>query len=58
MRKVGGITLAQNEESAVVYGMPKEASQQGAVVLEMTPPEMIVQLLTIGKNYTASKKRK
>jgi two-component system chemotaxis response regulator CheB len=55
MRKVGGMTLAQNEESSVVYGMPKEASARGAVVLEMTPPEMIVQLLTIGKNYTASK---
>jgi two-component system chemotaxis response regulator CheB len=57
MRKVGGITLAQNEESSVVYGMPKEASAQGAVVLEMTPPEMIVQLLSIGKNYTAIKNR-
>jgi two-component system chemotaxis response regulator CheB len=57
MRKVGGITLAQNEESSVVYGMPKEATARGAVVLEMTPPEMIVQLLSIGKNYTASKKR-
>jgi two-component system chemotaxis response regulator CheB len=57
MRKVGGITLAQSEESSVVYGMPKEASKQGAVVMEMTPPEMIVQLLSIGKNYTAVKKR-
>jgi two-component system chemotaxis response regulator CheB len=56
MRKVGGITLAQSEESSVVYGMPKEASKQGAVVMEMTPPEMIVQLLSIGKNYTAVKK--
>ncbi|MCP4200189.1 MAG: chemotaxis-specific protein-glutamate methyltransferase CheB [Proteobacteria bacterium] len=57
MRKAGGITLAQNEESSVVYGMPKEASAKGAVVLEMTPPEMIVQLLSIGKNYTALKNR-
>ncbi len=56
MRKVGGITLAQNEESSVVYGMPKQASKQGAVVMEMTPPEMIVQLLSIGKNYAASNK--
>jgi len=31
MRKVGARTLAQDEQSCVVYGMPKEAVQRGAV---------------------------
>ncbi|HEY0845658.1 MAG TPA: chemotaxis response regulator protein-glutamate methylesterase [Noviherbaspirillum sp.] len=31
MRKAGAHTVAQDEESCVVYGMPKEAVQRGAV---------------------------
>ncbi len=31
MRKAGACTLGQDEESCVVYGMPKEAAAQGAV---------------------------
>lgn len=36
MRKAGAHTLAQDEESCVVYGMPKEAVKRGAV--ERTVP--------------------
>lgn len=32
MRKAGAYTVAQDEESCVVYGMPKEAVKRGAVV--------------------------
>jgi two-component system chemotaxis response regulator CheB len=31
MRKAGAATLAQDEASCVVYGMPKEAVKRGAV---------------------------
>jgi two-component system chemotaxis response regulator CheB len=31
MRKGGGRTIAQDEASCVVYGMPKEAVRSGAV---------------------------
>jgi two-component system chemotaxis response regulator CheB len=31
MRKAGAQTLAQDEKSCVVYGMPKEANKRGAV---------------------------
>jgi two-component system chemotaxis response regulator CheB len=31
MRKAGALTLAQDEESCVVYGMPKEAVKRGGV---------------------------
>ena len=32
IRKVGGMTIAQNEESCVVYGMPKAAIERGYAV--------------------------
>jgi two-component system chemotaxis response regulator CheB len=31
MKEIGAYTLAQNEESCVVFGMPKEAIKMGAV---------------------------
>lgn len=36
MRDAGALTLAQDAESCVVYGMPKEALQRGAAVREVT----------------------
>ena len=51
MRRAGAVTLAQNEQSSVVYGMPKEAGRKGAVLVELDPPGMIKQLRTIGKKH-------
>lgn len=34
MKQSGAVTIAQNEESCVVYGMPKEAVKLGAVDME------------------------
>jgi two-component system chemotaxis response regulator CheB len=42
MRKAGAHTVAQDEESCVVFGMPKEAIKRGAV-------ERIVPLSQIGR---------
>jgi len=42
MRKNGARTLAQDEDSCIVYGMPKEAAEQGAV-------EKIIPLSEIAK---------
>jgi len=36
MRDTGATTLGQDEESCVVYGMPKEAMARGAVGQEMS----------------------
>jgi two-component system chemotaxis response regulator CheB len=36
MRKAGAMTLGQDEESCVVYGMPKEAVKRGAVAKTVT----------------------
>ncbi len=53
MRKAGARTVAQDEESCVVYGMPKEAVKKGAV--EKTVPlkaidrEILQQLASHGR---------
>jgi two-component system chemotaxis response regulator CheB len=36
MRKAGAQTVAQDEESCVVFGMPKEAIKRGGVVKTVT----------------------
>ena len=36
MRRAGAQTLGQNEESCVVYGMPKAANERGAVEAEVS----------------------
>jgi len=44
MREQGGITIAQNRESSVVFGMPGEAIRIDAAQY-ILPPEGIIQLL-------------
>ncbi|RZI44060.1 chemotaxis response regulator protein-glutamate methylesterase [Herbaspirillum sp. HC18] len=52
MRQAGALTLAQDEESCVVYGMPKEAVQRGAaekiVPLQGIAREILHQLAVNG----------
>jgi two-component system chemotaxis response regulator CheB len=42
---MGGITIAQDESSSLIYGMPKAAAETGcldmALPLEMIPPELV-----------------
>ena len=42
MREAGARTIGQNEESCVVYGMPKEAAKIGAVEKEV-PLDRVAQ---------------
>jgi two-component system chemotaxis response regulator CheB len=44
MRENGAHTIAQDEDSCVVFGMPKEAIQQGAVE-KIVPLERVTQTL-------------
>lgn len=40
IRRAGGFTLAQDEETCVVFGMPREAVRRGAVNKSMAPASM------------------
>jgi two-component system chemotaxis response regulator CheB len=40
IRRAGGFTLAQDEETSVVFGMPREAVRRGAVDRSMSPASM------------------
>ena len=45
IHQMGGITLAQDEETSLIYGMPKAAAETGCIdmvlPLESIPPELI-----------------
>jgi two-component system, chemotaxis family, protein-glutamate methylesterase/glutaminase len=44
IKKMGGLTIAQDQNSSAVYGMPAEAVKLGCVDREL-PPKEIAQLL-------------
>jgi len=47
IREMGGITLAQDEESSLIYGMPKAAAETGCVDIVLSLdniPEELVRL--------------
>jgi two-component system, chemotaxis family, protein-glutamate methylesterase/glutaminase len=46
IRRAGGLTIAQDEETSVVYGMPREAMLIGAA-------ERILPLAHIGPSFAA-----
>ena len=45
LKNNGVLTLAQNEESCIVYGMPKEAVKAGAACKILTPEEMVKEIM-------------
>jgi two-component system chemotaxis response regulator CheB len=53
VREAGGHTMAESKESAVVFGMPREAAESGAVeeVLPLAeiPQALIRMLASIGR---------
>ena len=48
MRRAGARTLAQNEETCVVYGMPKEAVKRGAVEKTIPLEGVAAEIRTFG----------
>jgi len=44
IRDAGGLTFVQDEESCVIYGMPKAADDLGAAQAMMNPSEMVTAL--------------
>lgn len=49
MKKAGAITIAQNQESSVVFGMPGEALRLEAACCYLAPPEIGTILKEIGE---------
>jgi two-component system, chemotaxis family, protein-glutamate methylesterase/glutaminase len=50
MKSRGALTLAQNKESSVVFGMPGEAVNLNAATYILSPPEIASFLNTLSKN--------
>lgn len=48
LRKRGAYTIAESEETAVVYGMPKEAFIRGGAVKKLPFPEIVKEILKFG----------
>ena len=54
MRQMGCLTLAQDEASCVVFGMPKEAIQRGAAARTLPLNKMAAEITAFGRNTAAS----
>jgi two-component system chemotaxis response regulator CheB len=44
MREAGAHTVGQDEESSIVYGMPKEAFKRGAVQKQLPLSQMAAEI--------------
>jgi two-component system chemotaxis response regulator CheB len=40
LREAGGLTIAQDEESSIIFGMPGEAIRQGAAEYVLSPDQI------------------
>ena len=49
IKKIGGITIAQDAESSVIYGMPKAAYETGAVDMVLPPEKIQEKLIQLTK---------
>jgi len=53
MRKSGAYTIAQDQESCIVYGMPNEAVKRNAVKRVLTPDQIAQYLVELGTTRKA-----
>jgi len=49
LKKAGAYTLAENEESAVVYGMPKEAAERGGATKVLPFNKILEEIIHYGQ---------
>ena len=47
IKRIGGITIAQDEKTSSIFGMPKEAIDTGCVDMVLTPQEIREKLIEI-----------
>lgn len=48
LKKRGAYTIGESDETAVVYGMPKEAFTRGGVVKQLPFPKILTEILKFG----------
>ena len=53
MKRAGGMTLAQDEETSVVYGMPREAIRLGAAQRILPLPAFAKTLIALATTHHA-----
>ncbi len=54
MRQMGSLTLAQDEASCIVFGMPKEAIQRGGAVRTLPLNKMAGEIVAFARKTTSS----
>jgi two-component system, chemotaxis family, protein-glutamate methylesterase/glutaminase len=47
IKRIGGVTMAQDQKSSTIYGMPKAAAQTGAVDFVLPPKRIAEQLVEL-----------
>lgn len=47
IKAIGGMTIAQDEKSSIIFGMPKEAIETGCIDLILSPKEINEKLLQV-----------
>jgi len=47
IKKIGGTTIAQNEETSIIFGMPKEAIDSGMVDFVLSPESIRNKLIQL-----------
>jgi two-component system chemotaxis response regulator CheB len=47
IKKIGGVTIAQDEKTSSIFGMPKEAVDTGCVDMVLTPDEIRTKLIEL-----------
>lgn len=57
LREKGGVTIAQNRESCIVFGMPGEAVRIGAADYVLSPEEIVTMLIRLAAARTGSTTR-
>ena len=58
LRRAGGLTIAQDEESCAVFGMPKEAIRLGAAEHVLPPKKIAEAILSLTRRSPADNRRR
>ncbi len=58
LKDIGAVTIAQDQESSVVYGMPGEAARIGAATHILSPKRIVKEIVRLTENRNREGSRK